>query len=117
MERHALTSQAKLGIEAMVSLASSDPTAAISASALDRHKGVLNLQNGTLDLCTINTATGGSCPRGEFLQRIAAYGLTGSAEKDVMFFLYGLVRWGEGVPTHPHHYSPHPFTAAPARIT
>lgn len=113
----------------VVKLAATDPRHAVAVHELDADPWKLNTPAGILDLTTgtmrphdpaaLHTkvtaaAPSGECPRWltflervqpdeairAYLQRLAGYGLTGSAREHVLPFLYGTGRNGKGTFAH-----------------
>lgn len=123
--KHAMSSESRRAIEAMISLARSKVS--IEREAFDQDRWVLNCRNGTVDLRTgelrphdrearltmicpwdyepgkepklwlefLRTAMDGDEELIDFLQRAWGYSITGSVQEQVLFICYGLGRNGK----------------------
>ncbi|HLZ10929.1 MAG TPA: bifunctional DNA primase/polymerase [Chloroflexota bacterium] len=125
MAKHALSSESRRAIEAMIALSCSDVS--VLPKDLDSDPWLLNVANGTIDLRTgqlrehdpadmitklspvaydpdaespiwtryLTTATGGDLAYIGFLQRAAGYSLTGEPSEECIFFLHGPSKSGK----------------------
>jgi putative DNA primase/helicase len=78
--KHALASQSERALRAMVSLAASEPEIVTTSDELDSAPGLLNLENGTLDLETLELRPH---RRGDLLTKIAAVSFEPEAQSEV----------------------------------